>query len=114
MRHLTPDPLGPVETEFDRLREGRDISLESRNINDCWDVHEATSVWDEAEKKSKRVWTCLSSMIPEKEFKSKLPRSNVPVTVSEVFESANGRIAFQLLEDVHETRNEYTPHTDDW
>ena len=110
---MSPDPPEVVETEFERLREERDAYLQLRNINDRWYVYEATSVWDKAEKKPKKVSTYLGSITPSGEFKPKTPRTNVPVTEREVFEYANGRLAFQLLEDVHETLDEYTPYADE-
>lgn len=110
---MSPDPPGPVQAEFDRLRDERDAYLQLRNINDRWYVYEATSVWDKAEKKPKKVSTYLGAISPDGEFNPKTPRTSVSVTDREVFEFANGRLAFELLSDVHELLDQYTPSADE-
>lgn len=110
---MSPEPPGPVEAEFERLREDRDAYLQLRDINDRWYVYEATSVWDKSKQKPKKISTYLGSITPDGEFNPKTPRTTVPVTDREIFEYANGRLAYQLLADVHELLAGYTPYADE-
>lgn len=102
-----------VKETFEDLKDRKDGYLQLRNIGGGWYVQRASSVWDKEEKKSKKITTHLGAITEEGEFKPKTPREKVPVTDREVFEYANARLAYHLLEDVRKALEQYTPHADE-
>ena len=110
---MIEDPSPPVQEAFDQLQEERDGYIQLRHQRGGWYVQHATSVWDKAEKKPKKVTTHLGTITEEGEFIPKTPRDSLPTTDREIFEYANGRLAFHFLEDVRERLGEYTPYADE-
>ncbi len=110
---MTSDPPAPVQEKFEQLKEERDGYLQLRHQRGGWYVQHATSVWDEAEKKPKKVTTHLGTITEDGEFIPKTPRESLPVTDREIFEYANGTLALHFLEDVRELLGEYTPYADE-
>ena len=102
-----------VEETFNHLKEKEDGYLQLRNISGRWYVQQATSVWDKVEKKPKKITTHLGTIMENGEFKPKTPRYKLPITDREIFEYANGRLAYHFLKDVHKMLDRYTPYADE-
>lgn len=102
-----------VEETFKGLKERKDGYLQLRNIGGGWYVQQATSVWDREEKKTKKITTHLGSITEGGKFIPKTPRGKIPFTEREIFEYANGRLAYHLLKDAHQMLDRYTPYADE-
>lgn len=110
---MTEEPPPPVQAMFEQLKDEREGYLQLRHQRGGWYVQHATSVWDKAEKKPKKVTTHLGTIAEDGEFIPKTPRESVPVTDREIFEYANGQLAMHFLEDVQNLLGEYTPYADE-
>lgn len=108
-----PDPPEPVQETFEQLQEKKDGYLQLRNISGGWYVQRSTSVWDKEEKKPKKVTTHLGTLTEDGEFVPKTPQKSVPETEREIFEYANGHLAYDLIEEVHDSLAEFTPYADE-
>jgi hypothetical protein len=108
-----PDPPGPVQDKFEQLQEQKDSYLQLRNISGGWYVQRSTSVWDKEEKKPKKVTTHLGTITDDGEFVPKTPQKSIPESDREIFEYANGQLAYALIEDVHDSLAEFTPYADE-
>lgn len=107
------DPPPVVQETFDRLNEQNSSYLQLKEIDGRYYVHRATSVWNKTEQKPKKVSEHLGAISMDGEFIPKTPQTDVPITDREVFEYANGHLAFQFLTDVHETLEAYTAYGDE-
>lgn len=107
------DPPEPVQNTFDRLQKEEDAYLQLRHISGGWYVQQATSVWDKEEQKPKKITTHLGTITEDGEFIPKTPQQSIPETNRELFEYANGQLAYALIEDVHETLLEFTPYAEE-
>lgn len=107
------EPPEAVQDTFDRLQEEKDGYLQLRNISGGWYVQRSTSIWDKEEKKPKKQTTHLGTITEDGEFVPKTPQKDIPETEREIFEYANGQLAYDLIEDVHESLAEFTPYADE-
>lgn len=102
-----------VQEAFDRLDEPANGYLQLKEINGRYYVHRQTNVWDKEAKQPKKISEHYGAITPDGEFIPKTPRTDVQINDREVFEFGNGRVAYHLLEDVHETLEQYTPYADE-
>lgn len=102
-----------VQEAFDRLGEPETGYLQLKEINGRYYVHRQTSVWDRDAKRPKKISEHYGAVTPDGEFIPKTPRTDVQIVDREVFEFGNGRLAYQLLEDVHDELERHTPYADE-
>lgn len=107
------EPPEAVQETFDRLQEEKDGYLQLRTISGGWYVQRSTSIWDKEEKKPKKQTTHLGTITEDGEFVPKTPRKSIPETKREIFEYANGQLAYDRIEDVHESLAKFTPYADE-
>lgn len=107
------EPPSAVQETFEKLQEEKDGYLQLRNISGGWYVQHATSVWDKEEKKPKKVTTHLGTISEDGEFTPKTPQTAIPELNREIFEYANGQLAYSLIEDVREPLSEHTARPDE-
>lgn len=107
------DPPEAVQETFDELQEAEEGYLQLRNISGGWYVQRATSVWDKDEKKPKKVTTHLGTIKADGEYVPKTPQRAIPETDREVFEYANGQLAYSVIEEVHSSLADHTPYADE-
>lgn len=102
-----------VEKAFEQLQEERSGYLQLKEIDGRYYVHRSTSVWDKETKETKKVSEHLGAISMDGEFTPKTPQTEVPVTDREIFEYANGRLAYHLLEDDYEALTDYTRYAEE-
>jgi len=102
-----------VQEAFDQLDEPESGYLQLKQINGRYYVHRQTNVWDPEAQQPKKVSEHYGAISPDGEFTPKTPRTDVQITDREIFEFSNGRLAYHLLEDVHEELAQYTPYADE-
>lgn len=107
------DAPKPIQKAFERLKKQETGYLQLKEIDGRYYVHRSTSVWDKAEKKPKKISEHLGTITLDGEFKPKTPRTNVPVTDREIYEYSNSRLAYHLLQNVHDSLKNYTPYADE-
>ena len=103
MKDIPPKVL---ET-FERMKESEEGCIELKKIRGRYYVYRATSEWDKEDKKVRKITVYLGSITPEGIYVPKKQR--VQESKREVFEYANGMLAYHLL-DLEEKLKGYTPH----
>ena len=92
---------------FERMKESEEGCIELKKIRGRYYVYRATSEWDKKDKKVRKITVYLGSITPEGIYVPKKQR--VQESKREVFEYANGMLAYHLL-DLEEKLKGYTPH----
>ena len=92
---------------FERMKESEEGCIELKKIRGRYYVYRATSEWDKEDKKVRKITVYLGSITPEGTYVPKKQR--VQESKREVFEYANGMLAYHLL-DLEEKLKGYTPH----
>ncbi len=93
---------------FERIKKSEEGCIELKKIKGRYYVYRATSEWDKEDKKVRKITVYLGSITPEGMYVPKKQR--VQESKREVFEYANGMLAYRLLDVVGEKLKEYTPH----
>jgi len=93
---------------FERVRKSEEGCIELKKIKGGYYVYRATSEWDKENKKVKKITIYLGSITPEGTYIPKKQR--VQESKRDVFEYANGVLAYHLIRDVEEKLSAYTTH----
>ena len=91
---------------FERIKRSKEGCIELKRIKGRYYVYRATSEWDKESKRVRKVTTYLGSITPEGTYIPKKQR--VQESKKEVFEYANGMLAYHFIGDVEEKLKAYT------
>jgi len=95
-----------VLSTFERIKRSEEGCIELRKIKGRFYVYRATSEWDKQNKRVRKITTYLGSITPEGYYIPKKQR--VQESKREVFEYANGMLAYHFIRDVEEKLKAYT------
>lgn len=95
-----------VRETFERLKKEEDRYIELRKVHNSYVVRHATSVWDKEKKKPKKITEHMGVIKKDGTYVPKIPQNGIRGTSREIFEYANGELAYHFAKDVKQILEE--------
>ena len=99
----------PVQNTLNKMKKILQHNVEIHVINGGFYVYRASSIYDKEKKKPRKTTEYIGSISKDGKFKPKKELTTLPISRREIFEYANGALAYECIKDVEVLLKEYTP-----
>ncbi|MDP2797563.1 MAG: transposase [Methanoregula sp.] len=99
----------PVQNTLNKMKKILQHNVEIHVINGGFYVYRASSIYDKEKKKPRKTTEYIGSISKDGTFKQKKELTTLPISRREIFEYANGALAYECIKDVEVRLKEYTP-----
>jgi len=98
-----------VQQTLQKLKKTLQHNVEIHVISGGFYVYRASSIYDKVKKKPRKTTEYIGSISKDGTFKPKNVHTTIPISKREIFEYANGVLAYEYIKDIEVLLKKYTP-----